>query len=416
MRFFIYFISLFLASTAIFAQPPREAAVNIITYWPTGFRVDDSEQGLRVRRLLDKIKNLSIDTVIFNFRAKMVGGYSNDVTSVVPPEEQREEEHHLEATIHYAKSIGLKVAFRPILLVVGPHGEFPYTDEAGITWWHGVIHPSQPEKWFDSFYQYHERYLKIAARSDAAWYSLGAEMHSLTSGLGSRNQKHRFGRPDLWIKFTQRARQIVGDSVQLTYGANYTDQYVLEGGKRTWGGEFEQWRHDMTFKARTDKEILHQQYLRQFWRELDFVGLDYYRALGDKDTHYPESYDGLFSLLTPFSIEYSRHLERSLSQINQATESRKDLAIQEVGYRSVDKCFVSPYLYEGDEAPINVQHQAVAWDALLFSVWNQKTPWMKSVGIWQILVDEDTDLIENGGFSPLGKTPTENVLKKYFEN
>ncbi|WP_413294355.1 glycoside hydrolase family 113 [Bdellovibrio sp. HCB185ZH] len=392
----------------------REAAINIITYWPTGFRVDETTQGQRVQRLLYKIKNLGIDTVIFNFRAQMVGGKANTVTSVVPVELQREEEYHLEATIHYAKALGLNVAFRPILLVVGPHGEFPYEDEEGTLWWHGVIQPEDPEKWFQSFFKYHERYMKIAARTESSWYSVGAEMHSLTSGLGSRNPPRRFGRPDLWLQLTYRARDVLGPRVKMTYGANYTDQYVLEDGKRTWGGEFEQWRHDLTFDAQTDQEILHQQYLRNFWNALDFVGLDYYRALGAEDTDYPSRYDSLINVLTPFSYQYALNLQNALTQINQAAATHKYLAIQEVGYRSVEKCFVSPYLYEDGDTPINYQHQAAAWDALLMSVWSAQSSWMRSVGIWQVLVDEDTDTSINGGFSPLGKEPAEQVLKKYF--
>ncbi|UYL08496.1 hypothetical protein B9G69_015745 [Bdellovibrio sp. SKB1291214] len=392
----------------------RESAVNIITYWPTGFRVDNSEQGLRVQRLLRKIKDLGVTTVIFNFRSRMIGGITNEVTSVVPADQQREEEYHLEATIHYAHSLGLQVAFRPILLVVGPHGEFPYEDANGVLWWHGVINPSDPEEWFRSFFDYHSRYMKIAARTGAVWYSIGAEMHSLTSGLGSRNRPRRFGRPDLWIQFVTRARDLMGPQVKITYGANYTDQYVLENGVRTWGGEFEQWRHDMTFKARSEKEIRHQQDLRQLWRSLDFVGLDYYRALGTSDATYPDSYDELIKVLNPFSFQYASNLQNALAQINKAAATEKPLAIQEVGYRSVEKCFVSPYLYEDGQTPINYQHQAAAWDALLMSLWNDKTPWMNSIGIWQVLLDDDSDTTINGGFSPLGKAPTEKVLKRYF--
>ncbi|MEK2690677.1 glycoside hydrolase family 113 [Bdellovibrio sp. GT3] len=396
------------------AAESRESAVNIITYWSSGFRIDNTEQGNRVRRLLQKIKDLGVTTVIFNFRGQMIGGTSNTVFSVVPVDQQAEEERNLEATLQYARSIGLRVAFRPILLVIGPKWEFPYEDENGYLWWHGNINPTDPELWFRSFFTYHARYMRIAARTGAAWYSIGAEMHSLTSGMGSRSRNQRFGRPDLWIQFIYRARQILGNKVQITYGVNYTDQYVMEDGVKTWGGEFEQWRHDLTYSPRTNQEILHQQYLRSFWSELDFIGVDYYRALGAASTKYPTEYEKLKQVLTPFSMQYALQLQNSLNQINTATNTRKTLAVQEVGYRSVDKCFVSPYLYEDDEAPINVQHQAVAWDALLMSLWNPQTPWMTSLGIWQVLVDDDTDLTPNGGFSPLGKEPTEQVLKRYF--
>jgi hypothetical protein len=40
--------------------------------------------------------------------------------------------------------------------------------------------------------------------------------------------------------------------------------------------------------------------------------------------------------------------------------------------------------------------------------------WMKEIGIWQVLVDEDTDQIPKGGFSPLGKPLSVDILQKYL--
>ena len=178
MKLFVIF--LFLLPLHTLAYPTREAATNIITYWPDGFRVDETSQGKRVRRLLGKIKALGMDTVIFNFRARMIGGTSSDIRSVVDLQDQPEEERLIEETAHYAQSIGLQVAFRPILLVVGPHGEFPYT-ENGFTWWHGNIRPANVATWFQSFFDYHCRYMRLAGKVNAVWYSVGAEMHSMTS-------------------------------------------------------------------------------------------------------------------------------------------------------------------------------------------------------------------------------------------
>ncbi|MBO9667409.1 MAG: hypothetical protein J7501_11435 [Bdellovibrio sp.] len=414
MRILIQIIFILSVSLPGLSAPSREAAVNIITYWPQGFRVDNTEQGNRVRRLLGKIKALGIDTVILNFRALMVGGTTTEVNSVVAEVDRPEEERLLKDMIRYSRSIGLQVAFRPILLVVGPHGEFPYVDQHGYIWWHGVIRPTDVPAWFESFYKYHERYMRIAGEAGAVWYSIGAEMHSLTSGLGSRSSFWRFGYPELWVDFVQKARTVLGPKVKITYGVNFTDQYVLEDGIRTWGGEFEQWRHDLTFVPKTLQETKHQTNLRKFWQALDFIGLDYYRSLGSANAKYPEDYQKLVEVLSSFSLQYASYLEGSRDQINNLITADKSLAVQEVGYRSVDKCFVSPYLYEGDEAPINYMHQAAAWDAMLLSLWTPRSPWMVSVGIWQVLMDDDSDLYINGGFSPLGKEPTENVLKKYF--
>lgn len=405
----IFFIPL----QTLAVQASREAAVNIITYWPTGFRVDETSQGQRVRRLLGKIKALGVDTVIFNFRGRMIGGTSSDIRPVVDIQDQPEEERLIEETSRFAQSIGLQVAFRPILLVVGPQGEFPYL-ENGFTWWHGNIRPVNITTWFQSFFEYHNRYMRLARKVNALWYSVGAEMHSLTSGLGSRSPLSRFGYPLQWVQFITQARAVLGPHVLVTYGVNYTDQYVLEEGLRTWGGEFEQWRHDLTFTPKNPTEKQHQENMKALWRSLDFAGLDYYRALGASKTKYPTNYDELVPMLSSMSETYALSLDQALTQISAATDTNHPLAIQEVGYRSVEKCFVSPYLYEEDHTPLNYQHQAAAWDALLSSMWTDQRPWVRGVGLWQVLLDDDSDLEINRGFSPLGKEPAEQVLKKYF--
>ncbi|MDG0817492.1 hypothetical protein NWE73_14010 [Bdellovibrio sp. PAP01] len=404
---------IFLMTAPTQGHASADIAFNVITYWPLGFRTDDSPQGLRVKRLLAKMHSLGANMVIFNFRGKMITGRSSDIYSYVPEDLQEQEEALLKQTIRYAKDLGMKIAFRPILLVVGPQDEFPFV-ENGYTWWHGNIRPDNPSEWFDHFFNYHKRYMKIAREVGASWYSIGAEMHSLTSGLGSRDPSWRFGFPELWVDFVAKARNVLGPDVEITYGANYTDQYVLEEGQKTWGGEFAQWYHDLTFLTRTPEEIFHQEQMRTFWRSLDFVGLDYYRALGSATTDYPSGYSELVGVLSKNPMSYAQNLNDMLSNLDETLGIRSRLAVQEVGYRSVEKCFVAPYLYEDDHTPINYEHQAAAWEALLQAMWEPQWPWMQGIGIWQVLVDDDSDMSVNGGFSPLGKSPAENVLKNFF--
>ncbi|HWU44234.1 MAG TPA: hypothetical protein VN132_12375, partial [Bdellovibrio sp.] len=114
-------ILIFFISSQSPAQITHDVAINIITYQPTGFRVDDTAQGQRVRRIFQKIKELGVDTLIFNFRAQMITGVSSDIRPDVQSTQQADEETLLKQTITYAKSLGFKIAFRPILLVVGPH-------------------------------------------------------------------------------------------------------------------------------------------------------------------------------------------------------------------------------------------------------------------------------------------------------
>ena len=412
IRLLGFLLGLVLFSHSVLAL---EGSIHLVTYQPYGFRVDETDQGQRVRRLLHKIQDLGIRTLIFNFRGRMIGGQSSDIDSVTPPEFRAIEVQYLKETIAYAKSLGFAIAIRPILLVVGPSWEFPYV-ENGFTWWHGNIHPKNVPEWFDQYFKFHERYLQIAADVGATWYSLGAEMHSMTSGFGERNPSSPHGYPAEWIKLIQQARHIAGPQVQLTYGVNYTDQYVLEEGEKSWGGEFEQWRYDMTFLARKPRDIEHQQKMRELWRSLDFIGIDFYRSLGKATDQYPKSFSELSDKLYEFTHSHIAHLYWAWSTMSQVSGASPAMALQEIGYASVQNCFVAPYLYEDDKAKINYLHQAAAWDALLRAL-TMPLPtaqWMKEVGIWQVLVDEDTDLLPKGGFSPLGKPLTEETLKKYF--
>lgn len=407
-------IVLFISLLSSVALAQLESGVNLMTYHSVGYTVDPkTEQGVRVRRLLQRIRDLKISTVIFNFRAHQRTAFSDEVFSTVPPELWPQEEQALSETVRYAQSLGLQVAFRPILLVIGPNGEFPY-QENGKYWWHGVIRPPHPQLWFDSYFRYHSRYMRLAASLGVRWQSIGAEMHSMTSGLGSRDRTARLGYPDLWLSFIAKARQIVGNQVQLTYGINFTDQYVLEDGNRTWGGEFEQWRYFLTAPMRSSQDSQHQAKMREFWRALDFIGIDFYRALGNENTTYPSDYTKLSEMLSEVMGYHEYQLNNSMSEINRVTTSNKKLAIQEVGYRSVERSFVNPYLYEDADGHINYMHQAAAWNAFLNILWRPSLSWFYGVGIWQVLVDDDSDTMVNGGFSPLGKAQTEDVLKNYF--
>jgi hypothetical protein len=401
--------------TAFTQLAARDSAINIITYWPTGFTVNPATtQGQRVQRILQHIQTLGIKTVILNFRGVMITGTTNEVSSVVLQEQWTSEEQEVKALAAYAKTLGLHVAFRPILLVVGPNYEFPYQVD-GYYWWHGVIKPTEPEKWFESYFKFHERYMRLAHEVNAIWYSIGAEMHSMTSGLGSRDNQRQFGYPALWLKFIDKARPIL-QSTKITYGANYTDQYVLENGQRTWGGELEQWRYYLTNTATTTQEIEHQSNLRKLWLEIDFMGIDFYRSLGSEHTIYPDNFTDLSNVLQETTDLLGAELKAMNQQIEATTGVKKELHLQEIGYRSVEQSFVKPYVYEGDGAEINFMHQASAWEAVLRTFWNPVDPIVTGIGIWQILVDEDTDLKPNGGFSPLGKPLTEEVLRQHFHS
>lgn len=421
MRNYILFLALiplilfFSVFTAKAQTLPPEGAIHLMTYQSWGYTVDKSSpQGLRVRHILEESSRLGFKSIILNFRGHMVTGTGSDIHSTVKPEEQATEERLILETVRYAKSLGLKVSFRPILLVVGPKGEFPYVENRKYFWWHGNIRPKDPKSWFANYFKYHERYLKLAAKAGADWYSIGAEMHSMTSGFGERDPSWRTGFPKMWVDMIQKARAIVGTGTKITYGMNYTDQYVVSNGQKIWGGEIEQWRNDIVETFTDPKLIQHQNDLRALWGSLDIIGIDYYRALASTNDKLATDFATLANQLQARPASHATQLDNLLTQVALTVGVEKPLFFQEVGYRSVENCFLDPSAYESQPGKTNLIHQAAAWEAFFRAYWQPHWNWMSGVGLWQDLVDTDPGP-NDAGFTPFGKAPVESVLQKYLQ-
>ncbi len=409
----LVFTFIIFASFGAWAQD-MTAGIHLVTYKPLGFTVDGTQQGIKVRGIIDQAKELGFKTLILNVRAHMVTGVGNDIKSVIPLNLQAREEVLIEDTARYAKSKGLKVALRPIVLVVGPNGEFPYVSK-GVYWWHGNIKPTNIDRWFENLYDFHHRYLKLAMRIDAEWYSVGAEMHSMTSGFGERDKTWSLGFPGKWVEFMKKARAIVGDKIKLTYGLNYTDQYIVVNGIKVWGGELEQWRYFMLSDFNTEKYQKHQADLRELWSQFDIIGIDYYRALAGRSQNFSTDHNTLVGQLLDRPRSHADQLDSFVTEVSITLGQDKPFYFQEVGYRSSARSFLNPSAYEDEGGPYNPLHQAAAWDAFFKSYWEVKWPWMSGVGVWQILVDEEINQTNNTGFTPLGKPQFQNILKKYLK-
>lgn len=416
MNVFVLFssfvFSLFVACGAWAQQ--KEAALHLVTYQSWGFTVDSTPQGQRVRRIILRAKDLGFTTVVFNFRGHMITGRSSDIRATVPVGEQATEHRLLLETAAFVRSQGLKVAFRPILLVVGPKGEFPYIENKYF-WWHGVIAPRDPESWFANYFKFHERYMRLAKEARADWYSVGAEMHSMTSGLGAREPQRQLGYPGKWVELINKARSILGRDVKITYGINYTDQYVLANGQKTWGGELEQWRFFMTETFKSQSYLNHQRDLQALWQSLDIVGIDYYRAMASTTEKFATEHEALVRQLLPRTQSHASQLDNTLTEIALTLGSEKPLYFQEAGYRSVEKCFLDPSSYESDGGKYSLLHQAAAWDTFFRAYWEPQWPWMAGVGVWQVLVDEETSSVGDKGFTPFHKAPVEGILRRYLK-
>jgi roadblock/LC7 domain-containing protein len=210
-----------------------------------------------------------------------------------------------------------------------------------------------------------------------------------------------------------KARQILGDRTKITYGINYTDQYVLVGGQKIVGGEIEQWKFYLTETFTKPANQKHQQDMQALWNSLDVIGFDYYRALASQNEKFSSDYATLVHQLESRPQSHASQLDTALTEIALTLGAEKPAFIQEVGYSSTENTFLEPAAYESSKGKLNLFHQAAAWEAFLKAYWTPQWPWMTGFGMWQVLVDEETTANDKG-FTPLQKHPIENVLQKYL--
>ena len=388
-------------------------AMNLTTYQSWGYTVDSTPQGERVKSLILRLKAMGFNHLTFNVRAKMVTGQADDISSFVPVAEQATEERLLEETVDFAHANGFTTGIRPILLVVGPRGEFPYTKN-GVTWWHGNIEPRDRTRWFSSLKTFHDRYMRLAARKQMVQYTIGAELHSMTTGLGDRRPKRPRGEPAMWTDMVKYAKSILGPKTEVVYDVNYTDQYVLQDGSRKLGGEFEQFRYEITRDYRKPQDLKFQNELREFWSSLDVIGIDMYRALASRRSGHPAELTALAARLKTRADSHATQLDTSLLEIEVATGVAKNLELKEIGYRSVEGSFVDPASYESSGGRLSVLHQAGGWIAILDAFLAAQWPWFQGVHVWETNVDRDHHDPRDLGFSPLGKAESESVFQDFF--
>jgi hypothetical protein len=182
---------------------------------------------------VDKAKGLGANHIIINLKATMTGPHSNEVIPSTPPAERNNEKQRLARLIRYIRSQGMTIGLRPIFFVVGPNGEFPYSevqsDGTVKIWWHGNIQPADPNRWFESFKVYLDLYLPLAGILKVEEFTLAAELYSMTVGIEDQWKEFPFGFPGRWLQLLRYVRSKLPNS-RLMYDINFTDDKVSSDG------------------------------------------------------------------------------------------------------------------------------------------------------------------------------------------
>lgn len=389
-----------------------------------GFMYDASAPGApktMAQEAVDSAKRLGSNHIILNVRATMKGPHSSEIIPVTAPAERSKEALRMAKLIKYIQSQGMTVGIRPIFFVVGPNGEFPFTEKQADgsvkTWWHGNIQPKDPNRWFESFRVYLDVYITVAKMAKVDEFTIGAELYSMTVGIEDQWKEYPYGFPGRWLELLRYVR-VKLPTARLMYDINFTDDSVNAGGLTASGGEFERWRYrlvDLANPTNPDEKKIWDD-LVGFWKELDSVGLDIYRSLASQNQELPEDYGSLVGTLKNRSDSYATQLDTGFTQIEFTLDHHKEAIIKEIGFRSVDRGFIDPFAYAGS-GTVNVNHQAGAYQAIFESFWQPQWPWFKGINFWDIAVDPSKTGRADNGFSPVGKDETEKIVKDhYFKN
>lgn len=370
--------------------------------------------------IVDKLFDMGVRQINLSPRATMTDPRQSFVVPMVSPENAADERARYLRLIAYAKSKGMTVGIRPIFFVIDANGNIPYIEilpgGGEKVWWHGNIQPADPVAWFASFTTYLERYMEIANAGQIEEFTIGAELQSLTVGIGATEwAAFPYGLPGEWLKLLGRARQVLPATTRVMYDINYTDDELNTGGVTEFGGELVVWRQRLVDNASpADPGLLQNwQNLVDFWKGLDTIGVDMYRSLAVETDVIPAEYPALVALLKSHSEEFARQIDDILAKISVVVAMKKEVLLKELGFRSVEKGFIEPFNYAGPGV-LNVSHQAAAFEAVLSTFNQPRYDWFKGVVFWDASVDMEKHGPLDTGFSAIGKEQTEGVMRQFF--
>ncbi len=135
-----------------------------------------------------------------------------------------------------------------------------------------------------------------------------------------------------------------------------------------------------------------------FWKDLDYIGVDAYFPLSDKQS--------------PTVAEIRAGWQPVKNQLKELSQNhKKPILFTEYGYRNIDYAVRNPWDASRELVGTNNQAQANALQALYEELWNEK--WFAGGYLWKWHHDLQRGGRENNQFSPQDK-PAEGVVKEYY--
>ena len=221
--------------------------------------------------------------------------------------------------------------------------------------WPGDVSFDSAEKW-ETFFEYYGRWM--------IHYALVAEMHKMDMlCIGVEFVKATIAQPERWRKLIQSIRAVY--SGPLTYASN-------------WGEEFEQ---------------------LTFWKDLDYIGLNCYYPLGDKEKVSKKELNKAF-----------KSVIKKAEGISKA--ANRPLLLTEIGFRSIEGPWMNPHA-EADGRKFNEDHQEWCYETVFKTIENKD--WIRGIYWWKWPSYLDYRGRENTSFTP-NRKKAEAIVQDYFKS
>ncbi len=155
-----------------------------------------------------------------------------------------------------------------------------------------------------------------------------------------------------------------------------------------------------TYKGRLTYASNWNEYNRTpFWDELDYIGIDAYFPVDDKQT---PTLDATKKGWQQHKMEIKSYSEKH----------KKPILFTEFGYRSIDFAGRAPWTVDRVDKQVNLEAQKILTQALFEEFWSED--WFAGGFVWKWFHDhENVGGVEDNRFTPQNK-PAEQVIKTFF--
>lgn len=264
-------------------------------------------------------------------------------TKIFPTESSPSDASVIHA-IDTARSLGMKVMLKPHLDLV---------NLSSGSWRGEIACISEPDwkEWFESYRDFILNYAKIAQEKNVEILCIGTELTSVA-----------MVREDMWKEIVIKPVRHAYSGL-LTYAANWNDEYNHIG----------------------------------FWDALDYVGIDAYYPLSDKDSPDPAE-------LKEGWKKWVEELESFQAKV------KKPIIFPEVGYYSAKGTAKKPW-EEPPSAEIDMKLQADCYQAILEAFWDKE--WFYGIYWWRWGTSVRFGGPTNRGYSIQNK-PAQEIIEKWY--